>query len=505
MELPLRRLFESPTVAELAESIEQGLATETSLIQRVSRNGNLPLSFAQSRLWFLNQLEGKSATYNTGAVLRLTGLLQVNALEQVLTEIVQRHEVLRTTFCVFDGQPVQVITQTLTIKLPVVDLRSSSEPEREAEVLRLVAEQAKRPFELARDPLLQTQLLRLRDTEYVLVLMMHHIVSDAWSIGVLMRELTVLYEAFCAGKPSPLPELGIQYADFAYWERQWLQGEVLEANVTYWKQQLAGVPPVLELPTDRPRPAFQTFRGSTQFFELSSNLTQRLKRLSQQQGVTLFMTLLAAFQTLMYRYTNQEDICVGSPIANRTRREIEPLIGFFVNTLVLRTQLSGNPSFQELLGRVRQVALDAYAHQELPFEMLVEQLQPERSLSYTPLFQVMFSLENAPMESVALSGLTIEPLEIAIDIAKFDLTLSMEETERRLKGRLEYNTDLFDAATIARTIGHFHKLTRRHRCCSRTTDFGVTLTQRSRTASVTGGVERYPKRLSTRSMYSSAI
>jgi non-ribosomal peptide synthetase component F/acyl carrier protein len=458
MELPLRRLFESPTVAELAESIEQGLATETSLIQRVSRNGNLPLSFGQSRLWFLNQLEGKSATYNTGAFLRLTGLLQVKALEQALTEIVQRHEVLRTTFSVVDGQPVQVITPTLTIKLPVVDLRSSSEPEREAEVLRLVGEQAKRPFDLAKSPLLRTQLLRLRDTEYVLVLTIHHIVSDAWSIGVLIRELAVLYEAFRAGKPSPLPELSIQYADFAYWERQWLQGEVLDANRRYWKQQLAGAPPVLELPTDRPRPAVQTFRGSTQFFELSPNLAEKLKRLSQQQGVTLFMTLLAAFQTLLYRYTNQEDICIGSPIANRNRREIEPLIGFFVNTLVLRTDLSSNPSFQELLGRVRQVALDAYAHQELPFEMLVEQLQPERSLSYTPLFQVMFSLENAPMEPLALSSLTLDPWEIDAGIAKFDLSVSIEETERGLKGSLEYSTDLFDAATIARTIEHFQTL-----------------------------------------------
>jgi amino acid adenylation domain-containing protein len=458
MELPLRRVFESPTVAELAESIEQVSETKTSPIQPVSRNGNLPLSFAQTRLWFLDQLEGKTATYNMGAALRLISSLQVRVLEQALTAIVQRHEVLRTSFCVIDGQPIQVINPTLTIKLPVVDLRSSSQLEQETQVLQLVCEQAKQPFDLTQNPLLRGQLLRLGDTEYVLVLTMHHIVSDAWSIDVLTRELALLYEAFRIGQPSPLPELGIQYADFAYWQRQWLQGEVLDANLSYWRQQLAGAPPVLELPTDRPRPAVQTFRGSTQFFELSSSLTDKLKRLSQQQGVTLFMTLLAAFQTLLYRYTNQEDICVGSPIANRNRREIEPLIGFFVNTLVLRTDLSDNPSFQQLLGRVRKVALDAYAHQDLPFETLVEQLQPERSLSHTPLFQVMFSLQKAATEPLALPGLKLDLLEVDIGIAQFDLSLSMEETEQGLKGRLEYSTDLFDAATIARTIGHFHTL-----------------------------------------------
>jgi amino acid adenylation domain-containing protein len=458
MELPLRRLFESPTVAELAKSIEEAIATAITPIQPIARNGNLPLSFAQTRLWFLDQLEGKTAAYNMGAAVRLLGCLQLEALEQALTEIVQRHEVLRTSFALRDGQPIPVITPTLTIKLPVVDLRSSSELEKQTQVLQLACEEAKRLFDLTQAPLLRGQLLQLRDTEYVLLVTMHHIASDGWSIGVLIRELAVLYEAFRAGKSSPLPALRIQYADFADWQRQWLQGEVLDTHLRYWKQQLAGAPPILELPTNRPRPAVQTFRGSTQFFELSPSLTDKLKQLSQQQGVTLFMTLLAAFQTLLYRYTNQEDICVGSPIANRNRREIEPLIGFFVNSLVLRTDLSGNPSFQELLGRVRQVALDAYAHQDLPFEMLVEQLQPERSLSYTPLFQVMFSLQNAPMETLALSGLSFDLLEIDIGIAKFDLSLSMEETEKGLKGSFEYSTDLFDAGAIARTIEHFQTL-----------------------------------------------
>ncbi len=458
LELPLRRLFESPTVAELAESIEEAIATTITPIQPIARNGNLPLSFAQTRLWFLDQLEGKTAAYNMGAAVRLLGSLQLEALEQALTEIVQRHEVLRTTFSVVDGQPIPVITPTLTIKLPVVDLRSSSELEKQTQVLQLACEEAKRLFDLTQAPLLRGQLLQLRDTEYVLLVTMHHIASDGWSIGVLIRELAVLYEAFRAGKSSPLPALRIQYADFADWQRQWLQKEVLDTHLRYWKQQLAGAPPILELPTNRPRPAVQTFRGSTQFFEVSPSLTDKLKRLSQQQGVTLFMMLLAAFQTLLYRYTNQKDICVGSPIANRNRREVEPLIGFFVNSLVLRTDLSGDPSFQELLSRVRQVALDAYAHQDLPFEMLVEQLQPERSLSYTPLFQVMFSLQNASMETLALSGLSLDLLEIDIGIAKFDLSLSMEETEKGLKGSFEYSTDLFDADAIARTIEHFQTL-----------------------------------------------
>jgi amino acid adenylation domain-containing protein/thioester reductase-like protein len=431
---------------------------QTLTISRRENSDPAPLSYAQARLWFLDQLESGSGTYNTGGAVRLVGVLDVAALAASLNEIVQRHEILRTRFAIANGQPVQVIAPTLAVTLPVVDLQQLPDRERDAEVQRLAIQAAEQPFDLTNGPLLRVTLLKLGETEHVLLVTIHHIVFDAWSRGVLIRELATLYENFSRGKYSPLPELPIQYADFAHWQRQWLQGEVLEQQLTYWKQKLAGAPPVLELPTDRPRPTVQTFRGSTQFFELSASLTQKLKQFSQQQGVTLFMTLLAAFQTLLYRYTNQADICIGSPIANRNRPQIEPLIGFFVNTLVLRTDLSGNPSFQQLLGRVRQVALDAYAHQDLPFEMLVEQLQPERSLSYTPLFQVMFSLENAAAEPLALPGLTFDPLEIAIDIAKFDLTLSMEETERGLKGRLEYSTDLFEARRITRTIGHFQNL-----------------------------------------------
>lgn len=445
------------------ELLDYLLEDEIDLPQtlKIPRRENLdsaPLSYAQSRLWFLEQLESESGVYNTGGAVRLVGVLDVAALAASLNEIVQRHEILRTTFAIANRQPVQVIAPTLAVTLPVIDLQQLPDRERDTEVQRLAIQEAEQPFDLTKGPLLRVTLLKLDQTEHILLLTMHHIVFDGWSREVLVQELATLYENFSRGKYFPLPELPIQYADFAHWQRQRLQGEVIEQQLTYWKQKLAGAPPVLELPTDRHRPAIQTFRGSTQFFELSPSLTQRLKEFSQRQGVTLFMTLLAAFQTLLYRYTNQKDICLGSPTANRNYHQIEPLIGFFVNTLVLRTDLSGNPSFQQLLDRVRQVALDAYAHQDLPFEVLVEQLQPERSLSYTPLFQVMFSLENAPSEPFALPGLTFDPLELDTGIAKFDLTLSMEETQRGLGGRLEYNTDLFDARRMTRMIEHWQNL-----------------------------------------------
>ena len=417
-----------------------------------------PMSFAQQRLWFLDQLEPGNSVYNIPAAMCLRGALNGAALEQSLNEIVRRHEALRTTFSVMEGQPVQVIAPGLALTLPVVDLGNLLETEREAEAQRLTIEEAQRPFDLAQGPLLRTTLLRLDKEEHILLLTMHHIVSDGWSMGVLFRELSALYEAFSAGKPSPLPELPIQYADFAVWQRQWLQGETLEAQLAYWKKQLDGVCPVLELPTDRPRPAVQTFRGARQSMVLSKSLTEAVKALSHQEGTTLFMTLLAAFQTLLYRYTGQDDIIVGSPIANRNRSEIEGLIGFFVNTLVLRTDLSDNPTFRELLGRVREVALGAYAHQDLPFEKLVEALHPERDLSRNPMFQVMFILQNTPMATLELGGLTLNQLNVDWGIAMFDLTLSMRATEQGLMGFLEYNTDLFNAATISRMLDHFQTL-----------------------------------------------
>ena len=360
VEVSFLSFFETPTVAEMAKSIEAASRTAPALqappLQPVPRDGALPLSYAQQRLWFLEQLGLSRCAYNLLQVIRLRGTLHVAALAQALREIVRRHEALRTTFTHFEGQPQQVIGPAFNLPLPVVDLQELPEREREIQVRTLAREEAQRPFDLAQGPLVRTTLLRLAAEEHVLLLTMHHIVSDGWSQGVFWRELQALYEAFATGKPSPLPELSIQYADFAHWQRQWLQGEVLEAQLAYWKQQLAGLS-TLQLPTDRPRPAVQTFRGARHPVVFSPPLMQALKALSQQHGVTLFMTLLAAFQILLHRYTGQDDIVVGSPIANRNRSEIEGLIGFFVNTLVLRTNLSGNPSFRELLGRVRKVML----------------------------------------------------------------------------------------------------------------------------------------------------
>ena len=462
IELPLRALFEAPTIADLAERIEAARHTARGLqvlpISSVSPGKELRLSFAQQRLWFLDQLRPDSPVYNVPVVFQLRGLLDVAALEHSLNEIVRRHKALRTTFATVDGRLIQVVAPVLSLTLPVVGLCEVPETEREASARQLLTEEVRRPFDLAHGPLLRATLLRLDAEEHVLLLMMHHIVSDDWSIKVFNQELAVLYEAFSAGKPSPLPELPIQYADFAVWQRQWLQGEVLEEQLSYWKQQLGGSLPVLELPTDRPRPAVQTFEGAIQSFVLSSDLTNALKALSRREGVTLFMTLLAAFRTLLYRYTGQWDILVGSPIANRNRAEIERLIGFFVNTLVLRIDLSGNPTFRELLCRVREVTLEAYAHQDLPFEKLVEELQPERDMSRNPLFQVVFALQNVLVEAPALPGLTVSPVEVHNGTAKFDLTLELWERPEGFCGRLEYDTGLFDATTISRLLGNFQTL-----------------------------------------------
>ncbi|MBW4575234.1 MAG: amino acid adenylation domain-containing protein [Aphanothece sp. CMT-3BRIN-NPC111] len=473
IELPLRCLFESPTVGGLAESVKsafvrrtvrstiasptplfKGGFTEAPPIQRVSRNQELPLSFAQQRLWFLSQLAPESPLYNVPAAVRLTGSLNVAALEQSFNEVVRRHEILRTSFATVEGRPIQVISPTCNLQLPVIELDS----EQETEVQRLAKAEALKPFDLAYPPLLRVTLLRLNSTDHVLLLTMHHIVSDGWSMGVLIQELATLYEALSAGKPSPLPELSIQYADFAVWQRQWLQGEVLEAKLTYWKQLLGGNPPALELPTDKPRSHIQTFQGASQTCELSLNLSKRLQELSNQENVTLYMTLLAAFQTLLHRYTNQDDIVVGTDIANRTRSETEALIGFFVNLLVLRTDMRGNPSFRELLQRVRELTLKAYTHQDLPFEKLVEELRPERNLNHTPLFQVLFVFQNTPSVSIKLSHLTLHPLEVKDEMSKFDLALFVTETEQGIIVNWKYSTDLFSESAIARMSNNFETL-----------------------------------------------
>jgi amino acid adenylation domain-containing protein len=462
VEMPLRSLFETPTVAGLSDHIEAAMRTgqkqDVLAIAPFSRDAALPLSFAQQRLWFLDQLEPGNPFYNISRVVHLKGVLDVAALEQSFNELVRRHEALRTSFPIANEQAVQVIAPVLNLTLPIVDLSELPDAERDAEILQLARLEARYSFDLTQCPLLRVTLLRLKEEEHVLLFTIHHIISDGWSAGVLVREIATLYESFSAGKPSPLPELPIQYADYAVWQRQWLQGEVLESQMSYWKQQLGGNLPVLELPTDRPRSPIRTLQGRTQSWQLSQELTQKLKAMSRREGVTLFVTLLAAFKTLLYRYTSQEDILVGSPIANRNRRKLEGLIGFFVNTLVLRTDLSGNPSFRELLSRVREVALSAYTHQDLPFEQLVEELQPTRNLSHTPLFQVMFVLQNAPMEALKLPGLSLDMLEVDSETARFDLTLTLTETEQGLVGALEYSTDMFDAATIARMLGHFQTL-----------------------------------------------
>ncbi|NER45546.1 MAG: hypothetical protein F6J92_02380 [Symploca sp. SIO1A3] len=414
----------------------------------------LPLSYAQQRLWFLDQLEPNSALYNIPIGLHLEGTLNQAALEQSLQEIIARHEALRTNFVTVNGQATQIIHEEITWTISVVDLTDLSTTEQQIAAQKLNKQQATQPFDLEKEPLIRAILVRFSETEQWLLLCMHHIVSDGWSTGVLIQELTTLYNAYLQGQPSPLTPLTIQYADFAIWQREWLQGEVRQRQLNYWQNQLADIPELLSLPTDRPRPAVQTFVGAHQEFTLSAQLTSQLTQLSQKQGVTLFMTLLAAFDTLLYRYTGQSDIVVGSPIANRNQSELEGLIGFFVNTLVMRTDLSGNPTFSELLSRVREMAMDAYAHQDLPFEMLVEALQPERDLSYTPLFQVLFALQNTPVSVVELNGLTLSQVPPKSQTAKFDLTLAMENRVDGLVGVWEYSTDLFDADTIKRMTGH---------------------------------------------------
>ena len=459
-EIPLKYLFDFPTVAKLSKSIDNfhGKKLQLPPIEANARDLEIPLSFAQQRLWFLDRLEAETTVYHNHAGLQLTGKLNVSALETAIKEILRRHEILRTTFPTKNGNAVQVIHPPSSFNLPIIDLQSLPETAKSTEVIRIITAEKARLFDLANGPLLRVSLLQLAAESHILLVVMHHIITDGWSTGIFIRELSILYQSFSTGKASTLPELPVQYADFACWQRRWLSGELLEANLDYWKQQLAGAPPLLELPTDRPRPAIQTFRGSLESFRVNSTVAEKLKTLSQQSGATLFMTLLSAFTILLSRYSNQDDIVVGSPIANRDRSEIEPLIGFFVNTLVLRTQLQGNPSFLELLNQVRQVTLDAYGRQDVPFEQLVEALQPERSLSYSPLFQVMFILQNAPMEKLELPGLSLTPLTGENVTAKFDLTLSMRETEGELEANLEYNVDLFDRSTIIRLTKHFQTL-----------------------------------------------
>lgn len=452
VELPLRSIFESPTVAQLAGLVEQMRAAESNVtiipVETVSRQAALPLSFAQQRLWFLHQLEPDSPAYNMFMAFRLSGKLDTPALERAINEIIRRHEALRTTFEMVNDAPVQVINAALPFSLPVSDLRSYDRAEREAASLSLATDEARASFNLESGPLLKAKLIRLEDEEHVMTLNMHHIVSDGWSLTLFVRELTALYAAFSQGKLSPLAELPIQYADFAAWQRRWLQDGTLEKQLSYWKKRLEGELPRLELDTDRERLAQQTFKGAAVSFALSPDTATALKSLCRNEGVTMFMALLAAFKILLYRYTGQEDILVGSAVANRDRTEFENIIGCFINTQVLRSDLSGNPTFLETIARVREVVLDAYAHQSVPFEMIVETLQPERKGNYNPLFQVWFVLHSQVSRDAENTELKVNNINVDIGTAQFDLTLSMHEGDESVAGSFTYNLDLFDKDTI---------------------------------------------------------
>jgi amino acid adenylation domain-containing protein/non-ribosomal peptide synthase protein (TIGR01720 family) len=464
VDLPLRNIFEFPTIAELATQIDRAAtAFDEPPITPVSRDGELPLSYAQQRLWFLDQLEPESAAYNIPEAFRITGELDVAVLDRCLNEVVRRHESLRTTFpatTLGDGKARQVIAPELTLRFEVTNREGLDPAQRDAEAVRLASEEAQTVFDLERGPLVRARLVRFAAEDHVMLLTMHHIISDDWSSKVLFGEFAALYDAFSMGRPSPLPELPIQYADFAHWQRRWLQGEVLQRQLDFWKRELGNSPDALNLPTDLPRPSVQTFRGATESFELPDELSRALRRLGQQEGATPFMTLIAAFQTLLYRYSGMEQINVGTPIANRNRSQVEGLVGFFINTLVMRGEFKGAPSFRELLGRVRESALGAYAHQDLPFEMLVDALQPNRDLSHSPLFQVMFVLLNTPDRTRQLpaTGLQLAPVEAHSGAAKFDLTLFMAEDGDRMGGTLEFNTDLFTPETARRMLAHFRQL-----------------------------------------------
>ena len=445
-------------LAFLSREAQPSPNSPESVIIPVSRDEDLPLSFAQQRMWFLYQMDSQNPAYNECPAIRLTGNLNIDILEQSLNAIIQRHEILRTTFPMVEGKPIQKIAPFLKVNLLKVELKDL--PIEKVE--EIVAQELQKPFDLTQSPLLRFTLFDLGYEDYILVPVIHHIIIDGWSKGILFKELSSFYQALLSNSTASLPKLPIQYADFAVWQRQWLQGEVLANQLNYWKKQLAAAPPLLELPTDKPRPPIPSFRGSSICFKIDSDVTEKLKSLSQKSGVTLFMTLLATLNTLLFRYSSQKDILVGTPTANRNRQEIEPLIGFFVNTLVMRNSLEGNLSFSELLQQVRNVVLESYANQDVPFEQVVDGLQIERSLSYNPLFQVMFALQNTPLTALDIPGLRVKSMAVENVRVKFDLTLILEEIETDqgtyLEGYWEYNGDLYTAERITRLMGHFQTL-----------------------------------------------
>ncbi|MCK5791752.1 MAG: hypothetical protein KAH34_12965, partial [Ketobacter sp.] len=445
---------------QLKKKKSEGAEPRKDTITPFERRGNdrVAMSYAQQRLWFIDQLQSGSASYNISAALRLKGALDVEALRMSFDDIVRRHEVLRTTFVSEEGQGRQVINEHQRWELPTISLEPLSTEEQEEVIKARFKGDAHTSFDLINGPLLRTRLIRLSSTEHVIIVSMHHIISDGWSMGVFIREMALLYDAYRQDKASPLQELDIQYADYSLWQREWLAGERLDRQLSYWKTRLDGVP-VLELPTDFPRPPVHSYDGHNQPFQLSRELTAALNDLARQQGVTLFMVLLAGLQVLLHRYSGQDDICVGTPIAGRIRPEVEKLIGCFVNTLAIRSDLKNNPSFLSLLKQVQQNLTGAYDHQDIPFERLVDELGVAREMSHTPLFQVMFVLQNATNTgSFSLPGLEIELLPEESETSKFDITINMREENGQLKGDFEYRTDLFLGQTIGRMLGHFSRI-----------------------------------------------
>src|ERR1700694_3305846 len=417
----------------------------------------LPASFAQDRLWFLDQLEPGTAAYNLVRAFRITGPLNVNALTSAIGAVIRRHESLRTIFESVDGAARQVVLSDVEVQVPILNLSDLPESEREREALRIASEEGKRPFDLTRGPLLRTVLLQVSRDQYILVLAMHHIITDGWSISILFRELAHCYEAYASGREPELPELPIQYVEYAQWQREYITGEVLAKQVKYWKNKLAGAQTILDLPTDRPRPTTHSWHGATEELIFESQARAALKEFAQTEGATLFMVSMAAFQALLWRYTSQDSILIGTPTAARSQIEIENLVGFFVNTLVFRADFTPDMSFRDLVRQVRACSLEAYAEQDVPFEKLVEELLPQRSLNTSPLFQVMFTFQNIPKQIFQISGLEMEELEFETGIAKFDLSIEAFE-DHGFHCRFEYNTDLFERETILRHMTHFRNL-----------------------------------------------
>src|SRR5581483_3549183 len=436
---------------------KRAAAARQQVIPRRSTQDPCPLSFAQELMWLLDHLIDTSA-YHVPRALRIKGPLNVDALEYALNQIVARHEVLRTNYQSIDGKPMQFVRPFAPINIQRIDLSQYDKEQREAEANRILVEEGRRRFDFVNDQMLRVFLIRLQENEHILLLLSHHIASDGQSKAVLFRELKTFYVAYCSGTQVQLPELPIQYADYAVWQREWLQGEVLEKHLSYWKNQLAGAPMLLELPTDKPRPAAQSFEGARQFLRCPDGMLENFKALCRNEGATLFMTMLAAFGTLLYRWSGQEDMLIGTPVSGRSRTEVEPLIGYFSNSVVLRVAMGGDPTFRELIQRTKEVALGAYSHQDLPFEKLVVEMQPQRDLSYSPMYQVMFSVGEHRDLGIDLPGTEITPIIIDRGIAKFDMTLGMTELRHDLMCNIEYCSALFEASTMQRLANHFQSL-----------------------------------------------